>query len=133
MKPIVAVLLGVVGLVVVVGLWFASTSNRLVGLNEQVRQTWSQVENNYQRRSDLIPNLVETVKGSANFEKQTYVAVAEARNKAAQINVGRDVLSDPKEFARFEQAQRELSTSLGRLIATAEAYPDLKSNASFRD
>ena len=132
-KSIGAVLLGLVGVAVVVGLWFASANNRFVSLNERVQQAWSQVENNYQRRADLIPNLVSTVKGVAGFEKETYVAVAEARNKAAQLNVGADVLDDPEKFARFEQAQRELSSSLGRLIATAEAYPELKASANFRD
>jgi LemA protein len=111
----------------------ASQNNRYVQLNERVKQSWSQVQNNYQRRADLIPNLVETVKGVAGFEKETYTAVAQARTKAIALNVGEDVLSDPNKFAQFEQAQRQLSSGLGRLLATAEAYPDLKANANFRD
>jgi LemA protein len=133
MKSSVGVLAALVAVVVAVGLWFASANNRFVGQDERVRQAWSQVENNYQRRADLVPNLVATVKGVAGFEKEAYAAVAQARAKAVQLNVGSDVLADPEKFARFEAAQRELSQGLGRLLATAEAYPDLKASQSFRD
>ncbi len=133
MKALIGVLVALVALGLVVALWFGSANNRFVALDEGVRQAWSQVENNYQRRADLVPNLVATVKGVAGFEKETYTAVAEARSKTVQLNVGAELLSDPEKFAQFEAAQRQLSASLGRLIATAEAYPDLKASASFRD
>jgi LemA protein len=128
-----ALLIGIVAFVVVALLWFVSANNRFVGLNEGVRASWSQVENDYQRRLDLIPNLVETVKGVAGFEKETYTAVAEARSQAAKIQISGDVLSDPAKFAQFQEAQRALSGALSRLIATAEAYPQLKANQNFSD
>jgi LemA protein len=132
MKAVIGVV-GVVVAVVVLGLWAMSANNTLVSLDEQVKASWSQVENTYQRRMDLIPNLVETVKGVAGFEKETYTQVAEARAKAGQIQVSADLLADPQRLEQFEQAQRQLSTSLGRLLATAEAYPQLKANENFRD
>jgi LemA protein len=126
-------LIAVVVAVVLVGLWAMSTNNRLVGLEENVKSSWSQVENTYQRRMDLVPNLVETVKGVAGFEERTYTAVAEARSKAGQIQVSGDLLADPEKFQQFEAAQRQLSGSIGRLLATAEAYPQLKASENFRD
>jgi len=129
--------LGVVGVLVAIavaiGLWFASANNRFVSLNENVRSRWSQVENDYQRRMDLIPNLVETVKGVAGFEKETYTAVAEARSQAAKVQVSGDVLADPQKFAQFEQAQQSLSGALSRLLVTVEKYPDLKASQNFQN
>jgi LemA protein len=112
-----------------------STYNKLVALDQGVRAQWGQVENVYQRRADLIPNLVETVKGAAKFEQDTFTAVAEARSKVGQISAqGADkVLSDPEAFKRFQQAQGELSSALSRLMAVSERYPDLKATAAFRD
>jgi LemA protein len=133
MKGILGVVGVLVGIVVVVGLWFASANNRFVKLNEQVRTSWSQVENAYQRRSDLIPNLVETVKGAANFEKSTLQEVTEARSQATRIEVSADVLNDPQKFQQFQEAQRSLSGALSRLLATVEAYPDLKATQAYRD
>src|SRR5690606_29658545 len=104
--------------------------NTMVQLDENVKAKWSQVENVYQRRADLIPNLVNTVKGAANFEQETLTKVVEARAKATSINVDADNLT-PEAIAQFQQAQGELSQSLGRLLATVEAYPDIKSNQNF--
>ncbi|RMG43450.1 MAG: LemA family protein [Acidobacteria bacterium] len=116
-----------------VALSLMATYNRFVSLDEKVGEAWAQVENVYQRRMDLVPNLVETVKGVANFEKETYLAVAEARAKAGQVTLSKELLSDPAAFAKFEQAQGELSTALSRLLVTVERYPELKANENFRD
>jgi LemA protein len=127
----VAVLVLAVILVMVVG----GTYNSLNVLDQGVRAQWSQVENVYQRRADLVPNLVETVKGAANFEKDTFTQVAEARSKVGQISgdAMKNVLNDPQAFERFQQAQSGLSSALSRLMAVSEQYPDLKANANFRD
>jgi LemA protein len=124
-----------IAVAVVLVLGIASSYNGLVSLDQAVRAQWGQVENVYQRRADLIPNLVETVKGAAAFEKETYTKVAEARSKVVQISgEGLDkLLSDPQAFQRFQQAQGELSSALGRLMAVSERYPDLKATANFRD
>lgn len=108
-----------------------SKYNQLVSLNEQVTQAWSQVENQYQRRYDLIPNLVETVKGVANFEKETYTAVTEARSKVGQIQITPQMLEDPIAFERFQAAQDNLSSALSRLLVAVENYPQLKANENF--
>jgi LemA protein len=105
--------------------------NKLPTLDEQVKAAWSEVLNQYQRRSDLIPNLVETVKGYAHQEQTVLTQVVEARAKATQMQLPADVLSNPQAFHEFEQNQAEISGALGRLLAVAEAYPDLKSNQNF--
>jgi LemA protein len=102
-------------------------------LDEESKSAWSEVLNQYQRRADLVPNLVATVKGEANFEQDTLTKVVEARAKATSIQVTPDTLNNPEAMAKFQQAQGELSGALGRLIAVSERYPDLKSNQSFRD
>ena len=119
----------------ILGVVVAGTYNNLNTLDQGVRAQWSQVENVYQRRADLVPNLVETVKGAANFEKDTFTQIAEARSKVGQISGDalKNVLNDPQAFERFQQAQAGLSSALSRLMAVAEAYPDLKANASFRE
>ncbi|MBK8945295.1 MAG: LemA family protein [Ignavibacteriae bacterium] len=119
--------------VIVIGaiMWGMGIYNNLVGLDEGVSQSWSQVENQYQRRADLIPNLVNTVKGVANFEKETYTAVTEARAKVNQINMTPEMLSDPNAFAQFQSAQDGLSSALSRLLVTVENYPQLKANENF--
>jgi LemA protein len=104
--------------------------NSMVKLDEQVTSQWAQVENVYQRRVDLIPNLVSTVKGAANFEKETLTQVIEARAKATSVNVDPTKLT-PESIAQFQAAQGQLSQSLGRLLATVEAYPELKANQNF--
>lgn len=119
--------------VVVIGaiMWGTGIYNNLVGLDENVTQSWSQVENQYQRRTDLIPNLVNTVKGVANFEKETYTAVTEARSKVNQIKMTPEMLNDPNAFAQFQNAQDGLSSALSRLLVTVENYPQLKANENF--
>ncbi|HEY2663945.1 MAG TPA: LemA family protein [Candidatus Binataceae bacterium] len=105
--------------------------NTLPTLDEQVKAAWSEVLNQYQRRSDLIPNLVETVKGYAKQEQTTLTAVIEARAKATQMTIPADILSNPGAFHQFEQSQAAIGGALGRLLAVSEKYPDLKSNQNF--
>ncbi|MFP3977513.1 LemA family protein [Marinobacter sp. KMM 10035] len=105
--------------------------NNIPTFDEKVKSAWSQVENQYQRRADLVPNLVETVKGFAAQEKETLTAVIEARSKATSIQVDESILSNPQKLQQFQQAQGELSSALSRLMAVSERYPDLKSNQNF--
>ena len=119
--------------IVILGAWAAGSYNSLVKLDQQVRQSWAQVENVYQRRADLVPNLVETVKGAAEFERETYTAVAEARSKVGQMQVDEKMLSNPEAFAKFQQAQDQLGAALSRLLVAVERYPDLKATQNFRD
>jgi LemA protein len=107
--------------------------NDLQGLDEDTKAAWSEVINQYQRRADLIPNLVQTVKGYAAHEKETLEGVVEARAKATSIQVTPETLRDPIAFEQFQKAQAGLSSALGRLIAVAENYPNLKADQSFRD
>ena len=100
---------------------------------ESVNRTWGDLESQLQRRSDLVPNLVSTVKGAANFEKETLTAVVEARAKATSIQLTPAMLSDPAAMAKFRSAQGELSSTLSRLLVTVERYPELKANQNFRD
>jgi LemA protein len=102
-------------------------------LDEQTKSAWSEVLNQYQRRADLVPNLVATVKGEANFEQETLTKVIEARAKATSMQVTPETLNNPEAFAKFQQAQGELSSALSRLMVTVERYPDLKANQSFRE
>jgi LemA protein len=127
--------IGLLVAVVLLGISVASGYNKLVALDQAVRAQWGQVENTYQRRADLVPNLVETVKGAAAFEKETYVAVAEARARVGQISAaGTDkMLQDPQSLQKYQQAQDALSGALSRLLVVAERYPDLKATAAFRD
>jgi LemA protein len=131
-KKTTLVVIGLGVLLVVLGV---GSYNGLVGAEQGVRAQWGQVENVYQRRADLIPNLVETVKGAAAFEKETFTQVAEARSKVVQISgEGMEkILADPEAFKRFQQAQGELSAAMSRLMAVSERYPDLKATAGFRD
>lgn len=122
------VILLVVALVVS---WVISVNNNLVALEQGVIQQWSQVENQYQRRADLIPNLVNTVKGYANFEKEVLTNVTEARAKVSQFNITPELLNDPQAFAKFQSLQGELSGALSRLLVTVENYPQLKANENF--
>ena len=102
-------------------------------LDEQVKASWSEVLNQYQRRADLIPNIVNTVKGEAGFEQETLTKVIEARAKATSIQVTPETLNNPEAFNKFQQAQGELSSALSRLIAVSENYPNLKANQAFQD
>ena len=126
-----AALLLVVFVVGGIAMFVATNYNRLVNADEAVKTAWSQVENVYQRRADLIPNLVATVKGVANFEKDTYTAVTEARSRVGQIKVTPEMLSDPNAIAQFQKAQGELGSALSRLLVVAENYPQLKANQNF--
>ncbi|MGZ5840871.1 MAG: LemA family protein [Xanthobacteraceae bacterium] len=105
--------------------------NTIPTLEEQAKARWGDVQNQYQRRADLIPNLVETVKGFASQEKSVLTAVVEARAKATQVKVDASQLTDPEKLKQFQDAQNQLSGALGRLLAVSENYPDLKSNANF--
>ena len=126
MKTSLIVLLSVVGFLVVIGLWFVSAGNGLVALDESVNASWSQVENVYQRRADLIPNLVNTVKGYATHEADVLEAVTQARASVGQIKV-----NSPDDLKKFDAAQGQLSTALSRLMVVSEKYPDLKANQNF--
>jgi LemA protein len=107
--------------------------NKLQGLDEDVKATWGEVQNQYQRRADLVPNLVNTVKGAAQFEQQTLQQVIEARGQATSVKLDANALSNPEAFKKFEDAQRNLSGALSRLMVVVERYPDLKANQNFRD
>jgi LemA protein len=120
-------------LTLIAGLFLSGCGyNKMVELEEQVASQWSQVENVYQRRADLIPNLVNTVKGYAEHEQETLARVIEARSKATSVNVNPDNLS-PQAIERFNHAQEGLSSALSRLMVVVERYPDLKANQNFRD
>ena len=121
-------------LAVIVGVSMAGTYNRLVSLGQEVDKQWGNVENAYQRRADLVPNLVATVQGAANFEKSTLEAVVNARASVgrAQINAP-TAPTDPEALARFEAAQGQLGAALQRLLVVVERYPELKANQNFRD
>jgi LemA protein len=127
--------LGVVLLIVLMGGGCALTSyNGLVGASQAVDAQWGQVENVYQRRADLIPNLVATVKGAAAFEQDTLIAVTQARASVGQMKVdAANLPNDPAAFAKFEQAQQGLTGALQRLMVVVEKYPELKANQNFRD
>ncbi|GGE27448.1 LemA protein [Agaricicola taiwanensis] len=105
--------------------------NNVPTYEEQAKAAWSEVQNQYQRRADLIPNLVETVKGFAAQEKEVLTSVVEARAKATQVQINADQLTDPAALQRFQEAQQQLSGALGRLLAVSENYPELKSNQNF--
>src|SRR5262245_746787 len=128
---------GVIGLIVVGVLlaliigWGVSLNNQLVGLEQNVNEKWAQVQNVYQRRADLIPNLVETVKGFAAQEKTVLEDVTKARASASSIQLTPEALNDPKALERFQAAQGQLSGALSRLLVTVERYPELKSNQNF--
>jgi LemA protein len=107
--------------------------NQLQSTDEQIKAAWAEVINQYQRRADLIPNLVNTVKGFAAQEKDVLLGVTEARSKVGTIQATPELLNDPQAFSRFQQAQGELSSALSRLMVVVERYPDLKSNQNFRD
>jgi len=133
-RTLLIVLVGIILVALVVASNIAGSYNRLVTLDQAVQSQWAQVENAYQRRADLIPNLVATVKGAANFEQSTYVAVAQARAKVGQLNLtGTNVPNDPAAFERFAAAQDGLSSALSHLIAVSENYPQLKATQNFSD
>jgi LemA protein len=126
-------LVAIVLVLVIVGLgiWGVSVNNQLVPLQQATNERWAQVQNVYQRRADLIPNLVETVKGAAAQERTVLEEVTRARASASGIQLTPEVLNDPKALERFEAAQSQLSGALSRLLVVVERYPELKSNANF--
>ncbi|HET55091.1 MAG TPA: LemA family protein [Ignavibacteria bacterium] len=125
--------IGAVLVVIIIGfvLWGVSIYNSLITLEEGVNQSWAQVESQYQRRADLVPNLVNTVKGVAEFERETFTAVTEARARVNQINFTPEMLENQNAFQQFQSAQGELSSALSRLLVTVENYPQLKANENF--
>ena len=127
------VLGGIVIAALILVMSIAGTYNRLVTLDQAVQSQWAQVESVYQRRADLIPNLVATVKGAANFEKSTYIAVAEARAKAGAYNPGPTAPNDQAALDKYAGAQDGLSSALSHLLVTVEAYPQLKATENFSD
>ena len=122
---------GILLVAVLTIMWGVGVYNRLVAMNESVNGAWSQVQNQYQRRFDLIPNLVETVKGYATHEKETLENVVEARAKVGQMVISPEVLNNPQAFQMFEKAQGELTSALSRLMVVTENYPNLKANENF--
>jgi LemA protein len=131
MKKGTIILLGIVGVVILLVMWGVGAYNSLIGLEQAVTSAWSQVENQYQRRADLIPNLVNTVKGFAAQEREVLTGVVEARAKATSIQVTKEVLEDPEAFAKFQSAQDQFSAAISRLLAVAENYPTLRSSENF--
>lgn len=128
----VYIALGIIVVLGGVGFWFMQSYNGLVTKDEAVRSAWAEVDNNYQRRLDLVPQLVESVKGSSNFEESTLLAVTEARSKVSSMAINPTDF-DPASIAAYEQNQGALSTALGRLLVTVESYPELKSVVVFQD
>jgi len=129
-------LLIVVAVIAVIGFslysFFGGNYNKMVSMEEEVKSQWGQVENVYQRRFDLIPNLVATVKGYAKHEEDVFKGIADARSKAGGVmNVSNEVLNDPEAFSRFQKAQSELGSALQRLLVVTENYPELKADANF--
>lgn len=132
MKKALFITLGVIVLIVLFGaLVFGGVYNNLVTKEEGVTSSWAQVENVYQRRLDLVPNLVETVKGYAAHEKETLQNVVNARAKVGQMNLSPSVINDPGQLAKFQEAQTQMTSALSRLLVVAEQYPDLKANQNF--
>ena len=128
---ILAVIGGVLLICLAIVGWATGMYNSLVRVDESVNQAWSQVQNQYQRRSDLIPNLVEVVKGYAAHERAVFEDVAEARASVGKLQVTPEILNNPETFKRFQEAQAGLSSALSRLLAVAENYPQLKANENF--
>src|SRR5437588_1421501 len=127
-RGLVIALVVIAVLVVGIGAWAVSVNNQLVVLDQSVGEKWAQVQNVYQRRADLVPNLVETVKGFATQERTVLEEVTKARASVAGIKATPELINDPAAFQKFQQAQAELGGALGRLLVTVERYPELKSN-----
>lgn len=129
-----AVVVVVIGLAIVVGLGAMGGYNHLIKLSQGVDSGWAQVQNDYQRRADLIPNLVSTVSGAANFEKSTLEAVTEARASVGKVQIdAKSAPTDPQKLAQFQQAQDQLGSALSRLLVVSERYPELRATENFRD
>ncbi len=130
-KGLIGCGIALVVVLVILVMAVAGSYNRLVKLEEGVKSAWGQVENVYQRRADLVPNLVETVKGAAAFERDTFTAVTEARARVGQVNIGN--VPSGEQMQRFQAAQDSLSSALSRLLVVVEKYPDLKATANFQE
>lgn len=122
-----------IGILAFIVIYAVSLNNSLITKEEGVNQAWAQVENQYQRRADLVPNLVSTVRGAANFEQETITQVIEARSRATSINLEAGDLDDPQALQQFDQAQQQLGSALSRLLVTVERYPELTATQNFRD
>lgn len=123
----------VVAAVLLLGGTCVGTYNKLVRLDQAANAQWAQVQNAYQRRADLVPNLVETVKGAAAFERQTITAVTEARSRVGQVSLPENITTNPEAFKQYEAAQNQLGSALSRLLVVAEAYPNLRATENFRE
>ncbi len=126
--PVIVIL----GIILLIGLYMASLNNRLVELDQTATAQWANVESAYQRRADLIPNIVNTAKGYAEFEQSTLVAVTEARSRATSVNIDPSNIT-PEQLAQFQEAQAGVTSALSRLLAVFERYPDLKANENFKE
>src|SRR6185312_8060077 len=124
------VLLIIIGIIVILFFWGCNQQRGLATADQNVQTAWSNVETNYQRRTDLYSSVVKTIQGSANFEKSTLTAVIEARSKATSVQVN---VNDPNSLAQYQQAQGQLQSAFGRLLAVAEAYPQLQTTKAFQD
>ncbi len=127
---------GILGIILLIGVVLVAIAggsyNRIVRLSQKVDSSWAQVQNVYQRRADLIPNLVSTVAGAANFEKSTLTDITQARASVGQVNINKNTApTDPAKLAEFDRAQSNLSSALSRLLVVVERYPDLKANSNF--
>lgn len=122
----------ILGIILLIGAYMASLNNKLVVLDQNATAQWANVESSYQRRADLIPNIVSTAKGYAEFEKSTLTAVTEARSKATSINIDPSNIT-PEQLAQYQQAQAGVTSALSRLLAVFERYPDLKANENFKE
>jgi LemA protein len=131
MKSRLLQFISIIFLLVLSSNFYGCGYNTLVSMEEEVNSAWSQVENQYQRRADLIPNLVKTVEGSADFEKSVLTEVTDARSKVGQTQINSDDLSDPEKFQKFQQSQDQLSSAISRLLMVVENYPTVKSNENF--
>lgn len=122
-----------IGIAVILVIWGISVQRGLVEKEERVQEAWGFVQSQYERRADLIPNLVSTVRGAADFERETLEAVISARSQATSIKLGADALNDPQAMQNFQAAQGQLSGALSRLLVTVERYPEIQANQNFRD
>ncbi|MEH6406347.1 MAG: LemA family protein [Leeuwenhoekiella sp.] len=132
MKKFIIPIIIIVALIFIIGSWFAGLNNTMVTLDEKATAQWGNVESSYQRRSDLIPNIVNTAKGYAQFEQETLTQVIEARAKATSVTVDPQNIT-PDQLAQFQQAQSGVSSALSRLLVTVERYPELKANENFKE
>lgn len=122
----------IIGIIFIIGAYMASINNKLVVLDQKATAQWANVESSYQRRADLIPNIVSTAKGYAEFEQETLIQVTEARSRATSINIDPSNIT-PEQLAQYQQAQAGVTSALSRLLAVFERYPDLKANENFRE